>query len=388
VRGQTQDIERSKADVRAIDTATYQKSLMQTPNGNYIWLADGSFILAGDYDKLQREGRAPELLGRVPGDAEETVRKARAAKEAVAAAPAPVATAPRSEAPSTSTPRTEGAPDIPRDGTERTPGTTPDARREGRARSAVPGVGFSDDTAKAAENERGVSISGGPAFQSAQQTSKAYVGATDATANAARDGRRYLSELASNLSDAAQGKGLDVSGFGFSGRAQAVGALNTLSRAFGGGGNFGQADSIDQINKKIETLQAAVQAAGGNQESFSALNALKNAIASPNMSPRAYSLLAADMLVQNQRAIDRQVHKEKYAEKSNGFFSNAASRFDADNPETKYTQEAKAIQQMILRAPQLLKDMRAGKYTPDQIDEAFEARFKVPGMSRYFGRGM
>jgi hypothetical protein len=388
VRGQTQDIERSAAETRAIDTGTYQKSFMQTPFGNIVWLADGSYILAGEYDKLQREGKAPELLGRIPGDAEETVRKARAAKEAVTGAPAPVTPPSGSEAPSTSTPRTEGAPETPSDGTAVPPGAAPDARREGRALSAIPGVGFSDDTAKSAENERGVSISGGPAFQSAQQTSKAYVGATDATANAARDGRRYLSELASNLSDAAQGKGLDVSGFGFSGRAQAVGALNTLSAAFGGGRNFGQADSIDQINKKIETLQAAVTAAGGNQESFAALSALKNAIASPNMSPRAYSLLAADLLVQNQRAIDRQVHKERYAQKSNGFFSNASSRFDADNPETKYTQEAKAIQQLILRAPQLIKDMRAGKYTPDQIDEAFEKQFKVPGMSRYFGRGM
>jgi len=373
VRGQTQDIERSAAETRAIDTATYQKSLMQTPFGNFVWLADGRFMLVGEYDKMLREGNAPPLLGRVPGDAEETIRKAQSAKGATAA-PKPAAP----EQPKAPQDQIK-MPEEPKEG---------EAAKPTKAPASVPGVGFSDDTAKIAEDERQVSLSGGPAYSRAEQTSKTYVAATDSSANAARDARRYLSELASNLSEAAQGKGLDVSGFGFNGRAQAVSALNTLSRAFGGSGNFGQADSINEINKKIETLQAAVQAAGGNQESFAALNALKNAIASPNMSPRAYSLLAADLLVQNQRAIDRQLHKERYAKQSNGLFASAGSRFDADNPETKYTQEAKALQQMILRAPQLLKDMRGGKYTPDQIDEAFERRFNVPGMSRYFGRGM
>jgi hypothetical protein len=241
------------------------------------------------------------------------------------------------------------------------------------------------DSQSTAEAERNVALSGGPAAQTAQAVTDNYLKAVVPTATAARDSARYLTELAANLSDATQGKGLDAPGFGFDGRAQVTSALNTLSRAFGGP-EIGRGDSISEINKKIETLQAATQAAGGNQESFAALNALRQAIASPNMSPRAYSKLSADLLTHNQRAIDREQHRSTYANDSSGLLSKAAADFERTNPASKYNKEAEVIQRMILTKPDLIKNLKSGKYSPAQIDEAFE-KFGLKGMSRYFVGG-
>jgi hypothetical protein len=241
-----------------------------------------------------------------------------------------------------------------------------------------------DDKSKAlADSERAVALNGGTAAANATDVTKRYVAAVAPTANAARDSQKYLGELASNLADATKGKGLDAPGFGFSGRAQFTNALNTLSRAFGGSGDFGQGDTIDQINRKIESLQASISAAGGGQESYSALNMLRQAIANPNMSPRAYSQLAGDLLSTNQRAIDRDIHMAKYAKDSNGLLANAAQDFDRTHDPAMYKREGDAVAKMILTQPALIKDLRSGKYTSQQIDDAF-AKQGLRNMSRYF----
>ena len=362
---QQADVEQTRAQTRGIETTTFQKSLMQTPYGNFVWLAGGEVLPAGDYDKLRREGRAPPLLGRIPDNAEDVLKKFR---ESQAAVKAPGATAPAT-APAAPAGEPAGAPVKP---VEKLP-------------LPPSGIGYDEESQSRAQAERNVAISGGPAAQTAQKVTDNYLKAVVPTATAARDSARYLTELASNLSDATQGKGLDAPGFGFDGRAQVTSALNTLSRAFGGP-EIGRGDSISEINKKIETLQAAAQAAGGNQESFAALNALRQAIASPSMSPRAYSKLAADLLTQNQRAIDREQHRSIYARDSSGLLSQTGEDFERVNPADKYNKEAEVIQRMILTKPDLVKSLRSGKYTPAQIDEAFD-RFGVKGMSRYFVGG-
>ena len=371
---QMADVEQTRAQTRGVETDTFKKSVMDTAGGTIIWLTGGVPMLLGDYEKLAREGRAPSPMGRVPDNAEDILKKFREAKAAVSApgattpgAPAPGAT------PGATTPGAPGAPGVSVAPVEKLP-------------LPPPGLNYDKDSQSTAESERSIAFSGGPAAKTAQTITDNYIKVVVPTATAARDSARYLTELAANLSRATQGKGLDAPGFGFDGRAQAVSALNTLSRAFGGKGDFGEADEISEINKKIQTLQAAATAAGGNQESYAALNALKQAIASPNMSPRAYSKLAADLLTQNQRAIDREQHRSMYANDSSGLLSKAAGDFENKNPASKYNEEAEVIQRMILTKPDLIKDLKSGKYTPAQIDEAFE-KFGVKGMSRYFVGG-
>jgi hypothetical protein len=234
-----------------------------------------------------------------------------------------------------------------------------------------------------ADSERAVGLSGGTAAANATDVTKRYVAAVTPSATAARDSQRYMTELASNLADATKGKGLDAPGFGFSGRAQFTSALNTLSRAFGGLGDFGQSDSINEINNKLETLQASISAAGGGQESVSALNLLRKAVAGPSMNPRSYSQLAGDLLTTNQRAIDRDIHMSKYAKDSNGLLQNAGQDFERTHDSAMYKRESDAVAKMILQQPELIKDLRSGKYTSQQIDDAF-AKQGLRNMSRYF----
>lgn len=355
-------VEKTRAETRGTETETYQKSFMQTPQGNFVWIAGGGVLPAGEYDKLRREGRAPALLGRIPDNAADVLKKYREAQSEVKKPEAPGAVA---------EPTAEGI-------------AAPVGKVEKKPLPPT-GIGYDEQSQKIAQDERKVAISGGAEAQTAQKVTDNYLKSVVPAGNAARDSSRYLSELAANLSEATQGKGLDAPGFGFDARAQVTGALNMLSGAFGGG-EFGKGDSISQINKKIETLQAAVQAAGGNQESFAALDSLKKAIASPSMSPRAYSKLAADLLTQNQRAIDREQHRSMFANDSSGLLARASEDFERTNPSSKYNKEADVIQRMILTKPQLIKDLRSGKYTPAQIDEAFD-KFGVSGMSRYFVGG-
>ena len=376
---QQADVAKTEAETRGVDVTNYQKSIQQTPAGNIAWLADGSIMLLGDYDALQRAGKAPPLLGRIPDNAETRVSQwlaERSKEKAPMPTPAPKAAPPANAAPA---PVTAAAP-VPVVAPKTTAPAAPAAAPAPELKKVQRDY---DDKSKAlADSERAVALNGGTAAANATDVTKRYVAAVTPSATAARDSQRYMTELASNLADATKGKGLDAPGFGFSGRAQFTNALNTLSRAFGGQ-EFGQGDTIDQINNKLETLQASISAAGGGQESVSALNLLRKAVAGPSMSPRAYSQLAGDLLTTNQRAIDRDIHMSKYAKDSQGLLQNAGQDFERTHDSAMYKREGDAIAKMILTQPELIKDLRSGKYTSQQIDDAF-AKQGLRNMSRYF----
>ena len=386
---QQADVAKTEAESRGLDVLNYQRSIQSLPDGtNVAWLANGDIMLLGDYDKLQRAGKNPPLLGRIPDNADVRLQKwlAERAKEKppepaattkaappANAAPAPVTAAAPAPvvAPKTTAPAAPGTPAAK---------SKEAASPEPEAKKIQPDY---DDKSKAlAEEERSVGLSSGTGSATAKDVTKRYINAVTPAATVARDSQKYMSELASNLAEAAKGKGLNVSGFGFDGRAQLTSALNTLSRAFGGE-EFGNADTISQINTKLSTLQASITAAGGGQESVSALNLLRKAVASPNMSVRAYSELASDLLTTNQRAIDRDVHMSKYAKDSNGMLQNAEKDFSRTHDAAMYQREGAEIAKLIQKEPELIKAFRSGKYPPEQIDAAF-AKKGLRNMSRYF----
>jgi spore germination cell wall hydrolase CwlJ-like protein len=370
---QEMGLKKSEQETEALRLANQMKPFLFTPYGNVVFLKDGRMMLQGDYDAAVRRGEKLETMA-APANAadaaakfaQEQANKTRGPTTTPIPAPAP-APAPAPIKPSSIIETKE----LPPPSQEKLP----------EQKKVQPS--YDDASKKLAEEERIVAVNGGAAATTAKNISDKYVAAVAPMATAARDSNRYLGELASNLAEATKGKGLDAPGFGYSGRAQFVGALNTMSRAFGGKGDFGEADKIDQINKKIEALQSSIAAAGGGQESYAALNMLRNAMAGPSMSPRAYSQLAADLMVTNQRAIDRDLHMSKYRADSNGLLSNAAQDFERTHDSAMYNNEAESIKKMILKAPDLIKDLRSGKYTSDQIDKVFETQ-GLRNMSRYF----
>lgn len=370
---QEMGLKKSEQETEALRLANQMKPFLFTPYGNVVFLKDGRMMLQGDYDAAVRRGEKLETMA-APANAadaaakfaQEQANKTRGPTTTPIPAPAP---APAPIKPSSIIE------------TKELPPPSPSQEKLPEQKKVQPS--YDDASKKLAEEERIVAVNGGAAATTAKNISDKYVAAVAPMATAARDSNRYLGELASNLAEATKGKGLDAPGFGYSGRAQFVGALNTMSRAFGGKGDFGEADKIDQINKKIEALQSSIAAAGGGQESYAALNMLRNAMAGPSMSPRAYSQLAADLMVTNQRAIDRDLHMSKYRADSNGLLSNAAQDFERTHDSAMYNNEAESIKKMILKAPDLIKDLRSGKYTSDQIDKVFETQ-GLRNMSRYF----
>lgn len=383
-----EETKRTAAETGAIETDTYQKSFQTTPYGNIVWLADGSIMLASEYDLLQRANRAPPLLGKIPGDAQDKIEKFAAARRAVkeGTTPKPTQTAPTGTPGTTTQPGTTptGAPSpAPAPATTETTTTTAPVELP----PVPPGVGFDEQSIKTARSDNPGAIGGGPGAQTALEATKKYDAESRANAAGARDASRYVQELVQNLSNVAQKQGLDTPGFAFKQRAAITSLANTLSRAVGGP-EFGEGDSFNQISEKISTMLAAAQAAGGNQEAYAALTLLKSAVANPDMSPRAFSKLAADIMVQNQRAIDRDAHRQVYSTVSNGPLSKAASDFERANKAEKYNKEAKAIQDMLLKAPDLIADFKAGKYSADDINASMKKKYGVDGMSRYFLGGI
>jgi hypothetical protein len=73
----------------------------------------------------------------------------------------------------------------------------------------------------------------------------------------------------------------------------------------------------------------------------------------------------------------------KYAKDSNGLLQNAAQDFERTHDPAMYKRESDEIAKMILKQPELIKDLRSGKYTSQQIDDAFASK-GLRNMSRYF----
>ena len=381
---QQSDVETKKAGVENLgaqtvqtEQTTLQSSLQTLPNGMAIvWTADGKPVPLGDYNDLKKAGRAPPLLGRIPRNADQIIAKAfpDTAKPAVGVGAAPP---PKQSEPA----KTPGAVEPPK-----TPGAVepPNASEPAKQTVLTPaGVYFDDTSQKVAKEERNTILNGGPGAQTLQAASKDYVEKVLASGTAARDTSRFLTELAENLGTAAQGQGLNVAGFGFKGRAEIINALNTFSRAFGGP-QFGAADEVKQINDKITALQAAAATKSVGQESYAALSMMEKAIAGPAMTPRAFSKLSGDLLAQNQRMIDRYNHYELYTKSSEVGAGKAQGDFSRLHNDAKYTKEAEAISNMVLRAPDLIKAFRSGQYSPGEIDTAFKSAYGLDGMSRYF----
>lgn len=390
------DLQRQQADVESkkagienigaqtadIEMRTIQASLQSLPNGMAIvWTADGKAVPLGDYMDLKKAGRAPPLLGRVPRNAEQILARefpdaTKPAGAGVTAAPQPPKPPEPPKAPGAAEPAST-TPEQPK-----APGTEP-AKKTVLTPS---GVYFDETSQQVAKEERNTILNGGPGAQTLQNASKDYVDRVLASGTAARDTSRFLTELAENLANATQGKGINTPGFTYNSRAEIVNALNTFSRAFGGP-QFGAADEIKQINEKISALQAAAATKSVGQESFAALNMMKQAIANPTMKPASYAKLTGELLSQNQRMIDRYNHYEAYTKASEVGAGKAQSDFSRLHNDAKYTKEGEAISNMVLKAPDLIKAFRSGKYTAEQIDKAFKDAYGLEGMSRYFMGG-
>ena len=138
------------------------------------------------------------------------------------------------------------------------------------------------------------------------------------------------------------------------------------------------------ISQKMQYLFGAMRAAGVDQTSNRTFEELASALPNPQMSPQAIAELTASMIVNNTRAKAKELHMNKYAANSNGFLQKAGTAFANDNPATADMAAKTLIANFMLSDPNNFAAIMNGQLTAQQIDEAFQNSFGVPGMSRYF----
>ena len=132
-----------------------------------------------------------------------------------------------------------------------------------------------------------------------------------------------------------------------------------------------------------------MNAVSGNQRADATLDKILSAQPTLEMNPQAAAKLAADLWVARQRDIDKDLYRERWGKASNNSFARTDSYFQQEYSLERYQKEQALIQRIIFEDPSLLKDMRSGKFKPEQIERYFEKKLgeNYPQISRYFVTG-
>jgi len=326
-----------------------RKGIFIDPQGNVRYMrADGKgWISAQEYRALPPDQRPP-IIGGPAGAAAETVNPRGTAGVPTSVAPPKVTPV----APVVAEPNTAPAPEP--------------------ILASGPAFGQASKDAAAAENQ------GGPLYGEDLKNSSDYQRNVLTASRTSIEASKYTRDLANSLAKINTGTGINVAGAQASARANLVNALNTMANGFGAttkdkDGNliplrFGDLAADKQIIDKVNILQGAMQAAGGDQRSFSALDALKSANPNAEMDPAASAKIVSQLMTDQVRARDREKHMIQYKDAAgNSGFIRAQGAFAADNPQEKYDKLQAGLEQLISKSPKSYADMTSGKYLYDQI---------------------
>lgn len=231
----------------------------------------------------------------------------------------------------------------------------------------------------------------GPNPEVARKLSADYANSTAAGGRAASEAAPTMNEMVLNVSKTVAGKGFDAPGTAYAARAQLAGAANTVARALGyQGPAFSEADTRQALQEKFNNVQGLAMASAGGQESLGALRAMVEALPRTDMPPDAQAQIAAQLLMLNQKAKDRDLHRVEYGQRSMQSFTAANSGFTADNPDTRYLQEMALLKSAIRNDPKAIDILTSGRATPQQVEQYFKELSRktgvqyTPGISRYF----
>jgi len=354
------------ADIAKTEAETMQQNMVLTPYGNLVFTADGSPMLLGEYLQKKKNGVAPKLYsGKLPTSTEaaELARQAGLQKTNAGT------TASTTAAGSTAAPAT--------------------AATQSESLLMRPGTVYNADSQEKAQNEAALAMSGGVTGAQAVETTKAYDKSVTANAESGYALQPYLAEQAKILSSIANSEKFNVPGTAYDARAQVAKLISTVGGAFGV--DFGKLSELTTdaaLSGKMQILQTALLARGGDQTSFAALDTLRSAVANPNMNKEAFAELHAQAMVDNIKALDRDAHKTQWQADSNGLLVGARGDFQQKNPETKYQFQRERLKDLIINPDRagLIKDITSGKYSAAQIDAALVAAYgpKAAGLSRAF----
>jgi hypothetical protein len=239
--------------------------------------------------------------------------------------------------------------------------------------------------------EKELEASLGPNPDVARKVSTDYANSAAAGGRAATEAAPTMNEMVLNVSKTVAGKGFDAPGTAYAARAQLAGAANTIARALGyQGPAFSDTDTRQALQEKFNNVQGLAMASAGGQESLGALRAMVEALPRTDMPPDAQAQIAAQLLMLNQKAKDRDRHRVAYGERSMQSFTAANTAFGDDNPDTRYLQEMSLLKSAIRNDPKAIDILTSGRATPAQVEEYFKELSRktgvqyTPGISRYF----
>jgi hypothetical protein len=389
------NLEKQQADIDQTKASTFETaqraanlSTRQVGNVTFIRLADGTEVPVWEWIR----GRQPTMGGKVGQAAAESAAQ-RYLQGVGLDKDQSTGTVRRSgEGPSA----TGVAPPAPGGSPSGGPAPEPTGVAAGQPNDpAAPAQSFSvfgSNSQRAADKDIEATL--GPNGQTAQEVSRRYATTTESSASAAREAATGLNEMTLNVARVVAGKGYDAPGTAYAARAELARAANTVARALGYKGEpFSEADKLQDLQAKFNTLQAADIARGGGQESYNALRTMIEALPRTDMAPDAQAQIAAQLLMLNRKAQDRDEHRIRYGERSMQSFTAAGNAFTADNPETRYVREVDLIKNVIRYDPQAVELLTSGRATPAQVEEYFKNVAKkigkpfVPGIGRYFAPG-
>lgn len=249
----------------------------------------------------------------------------------------------------------------------------------------TPGVIYDDESRKLAQEDKKIKLSQDPSLvRTAEEARKIYGPQTMLDAQTARNNTPYLNELTSSLAEANKGKGFATPGFAAATRSQLIKAADTLYRALGGEGSLSNLPKVTDVTGKITSLLGRESAASAGQESYAALNAIREAIPNIEMDPRAGAKLAAELMVLRKRSIDREEHMKAWSRDSGGVLYNAQKNFSEKNPDAKYQIAQQVIADMIINHPDALEKIMSGTLPRESI----ERQIRAPKEKGGYGSGV
>lgn len=350
--------EKFAAEARGVELDNFMKSFMKTPYGNFVFLKDGTPLTQAEYMDVARGGKPPELLGAIPQNGLEIVKKA------------------------VETAGGKGDAGQPGAGNPSVPPPPPQQKIE------VPANLYDNESAEAARREQKMLQNGGPLAEAAVERTKKYNEYVNGEVTGALENAPYVKELSTTLADAYARHGFDEPGFAATLRSNVSSFANTLYHSLGGDPSVDLSklkDSNDIVNK-ISTLLATQRSAAGGQHAYAALEAIKAAIPNLEMDKGAGAELTAQLMTLQQRAVDRDAHLRAYMRDSNGLAMDAAEKFTKKSA-ARYQKEQKVLKDLMLNAPEMLKKMMSGTVSPEHIQSALKKVYgkgMPDGMWRYF----
>jgi len=174
--------------------------------------------------------------------------------------------------------------------------------------------------------------------------------------------------------------------------------LDALARQFGVTGVVDDRGVVNQeVLRKLQGSDAFRAASAAQQNSIQGLSTALASTPGPEMTMSANMNILATALVESKRLLDAEkfardlqaVATERTGDPRFFDLSNADRLFREANPDSNYQQAQDALRELLMTegGPQRFSEFIRGRYTPEQIDEAFTSR-GLPPMSGYFVGGL